>query len=133
MNMTDIHRCRRCKRPLKDEARIRDGIGYSCAKEEAREGMKNDIVIAEWLGWIQVECEDDDGGVHLEWQSPSSIANVLPRFSLNANLWFGPDGLLKKAGTTFWSTWVIASLRMDWEQGPRLWAKTLAEMIQDAG
>ena len=112
-NVPDIHLCRRCGRKLTSAKRIKAGIGYCCAQKEADEGMKNDAVIADWLGLLGMGHEE------LHW-------------SADANLWFGPDGLLRAATRGFGSTWIIASLRMDWEIGPHLWADTLAKMIEEA-
>ena len=68
------------------------------------------------------------------WTSPAgSMTSNLPPFSTDANLWFGPDGLLSHAVKAFGSTWIIASLRMNWEMGPHHWADTLAKMIEEAG
>ena len=50
--------------------------------------------IAEWAGWIQVECEDDDGNPYLEWRNPVNDCNKeLPAFNTNITLWHGEDGL----------------------------------------
>jgi len=115
-DVPDIHLCRRCGRKLTSAKRIKAGIGYCCAKNEEDDGMKNDAVIAWWPGYIHAHIE-----------------GVFPPFSTDANLWFGPDGLLAHAVNAFGSTWIIASLRMNWEMGPRLWADTLAKIIGEAG
>ena len=98
-DVPDIHLCRRCGRKLTSAKRIKAGIGYCCAQNEADEGMKNDAVIAEWQGSCPMN----------------------PPFSTDANLWFGENGLLRAATRAFGSTWIIASLRMQWEMGPHLW------------
>jgi len=112
-DVPDIHLCRRCGRKLTSAKRIKAGIGYCCAKNEEDDGMKNDAVIADWLGLLGMGHEE------LHW-------------SADANPWFGPDGLLAHAVNAFGSSWIIASLRMNWEMGPHLWANTLAKMIEEA-
>ena len=82
--------------------------------------MKNDAVIHAWQGLGDVR------------DAVTGLPIYLP-YSTDANLWFGPDGLLTHAAKAFGSTWTIASLRMNWEMGPRLWADTLAKMIEEAG
>ena len=117
-HVPDINLCRRCGRNLTDPARIRAGIGYCCLKREEEEGMKNDAVIAEWV------CSNAMG------DTIDGKPLIVP-YSTDANLWFGQDGILKKAKQAFGSRWIIAALKMDWEQGPHLWANTLAGMIEE--
>ena len=119
-DVPDIHLCRRCGRKLTSAKRIKAGIGYCCAKNEEDDGMKNDAVIEQWV------CSNAMG------DTLDGEPLIVP-YSTDANLWFGPDGLLTHAAKAFGSTWIIASLRMSWEQGPRLWADTLAKMIEEAG
>ena len=117
-DVPDIHLCRRCGRKLTSAKRIKAGIGYCCAQNEADEGMKNDAVIHAWQGLGDVR------------DAVTGLPIYLP-YSTDANLWFGPDGLLTHAAKAFGSTWIIASLRMNWEMGPRLGADTLAKMIEE--
>jgi len=67
-------------------------------------GVRGDIVtmnerIAEWAGWIQVECEDNDSNLYLEWRNPVNDCNEeLPAFDTDITLWHGEDGLLAEIG-----------------------------------
>ena len=118
-NVPDIHLCRRCGRKLTSAKRIKAGIGYCCAKNEEDDGMKNDMVIEMWLEKVPVN--DAFTGNRMAFP-----------YSTDANPWFGENGLLRAATRAFGSTWIIASLRMNWEMGPHLWADTLAKMIEGA-
>jgi len=117
-DVPDIHLCRRCGRKLTSAKRIKAGIGYCCAKNEEDDGMKNDLVIEHWVCWDVPDMETGE--------------EVCLPYSTDANLWFGQEGLIRAATRAFGSSWIIASLRMNWEMGPHLWADTLAKMIEEA-